>query len=90
MRSKVINPRRLSCSSQAFVGVHRGYYLVRASDGHRFYIGSEPSEAALQRSCSAHLSEETGWDYWVDRSLGLDVSGRVAWINLDLTADFNL
>lgn len=40
-------------------------------------------ETALDRLYAAHGSNNVDW--YIERSLGLDVHGRVAWCNLDIT-----
>lgn len=70
------------------VGQRRGYYLVRQSDGQRTFISNGANEAELEKVCKKVLSNETGWDYWIDYSLGLDVDGKPAWINIDQTDAF--
>jgi len=60
-----------------------GYWLVRASDKSRFYISKEVDSEALDHVADRVLSDKNGWDYWIDYSHGLDVTGRIAWSNLD-------
>lgn len=69
-------------------GTRRGYWLVRESDSRRFFISDHVSTRALDRVCNATLSEAMGWGYWIDYCLGLDVDGRPAWTNVDLTDHF--
>lgn len=70
------------------VGQRRGYYLVRQCDGQRFFISKCVDPVALKRVCKQVLNEKTGWDYWIDLSLGLDVAGSPAWVNMDQTDNF--
>lgn len=65
-----------------------GYYLVRKSDSKRFFISKVVDVLALEKIASKVLSEASGWDYWIDRSLGKDITGRAAWMNLDFTELF--
>ena len=74
--------------SEKPIGQRRGYYLVRVSDNQRFFISSEVNTLALEHECNRVLSDKTGWDYWIDFSLGLDVAGNPAWVNIDQTDAF--
>ena len=65
-----------------------GYYLVRESDSKRFFISKEVDVLALEKIASKVLSEASGWDYWIDFSLGKDITGRAAWMNQDFTERF--
>lgn len=64
-----------------------GYYLVRESDGKRFFVSEVIFLAALEAVCEEVLSEND-YQYWVDRSLGADVDGNPAWLNLDVSEWF--
>lgn len=74
--------------NSAPVGLRKGFYLVRSSDHQRFFISDHVDTFSLEKVAAAHLSEKTGWDYWIDKSLGMDVLGNVAWANLDFTDHF--
>lgn len=63
--------------------IRRGYYLVRQSDGARFFISQEVDTKALERVADRTLSDAKGWEYWIDFCLGLDVAGQPAWTNID-------
>lgn len=65
-----------------------GFYLVRESDARRFFVSRNVSQKALERTAGLTLSNANGWEYWIDRCLGLDVDGNVAWLNLDCTDSF--
>jgi hypothetical protein len=64
----------------------RGYWLVTGNE--RSYISPDIDCRALERVCRAHLSDAQGWDYWIDYCLGRDVTGRVAWCNIDQSDRF--
>jgi len=64
-----------------------GYYLV-TPDGDRRFISHTVNVRALEKLCDRHLSEKTGWDYWIDYLHGIDVNGALAWSNLDQTDRF--
>lgn len=64
-----------------------GYYLV-TPDGERRFISATLNPDALNRLCDKHLTEETGWRYWIDRCLGVTVDQRPAWANWDHTDIF--
>ena len=64
-------------------GFKPGFYLVRESDGQRFFIAPDVNCSALERVAAQSLSDKTGWKYWIDRCLGTDVAGKPAWLNLD-------
>lgn len=64
-----------------------GYYFV-TPDGERRFISATVNPEALNRLCDKHLTEETGWRYWIDRCLGLTVDQRPAWANWDHTDRF--
>ena len=68
-------------------GVLRGYWLVRESDGERFYICENVSENYLNRVAKTVLTDNN-FQYWIDYCHGLDVHGRPAWNNLDCTEQF--
>lgn len=65
-----------------------GFYLVRESDGMRFFISEDLDHRRFERVANRALNEDTGYEYWVDRCLGLDVHENVAWSNLDWTDHF--
>lgn len=64
-------------------GTAKGYYLVRESDGERFFINSCIDTLELEAVAETYLGGKHGWDYWIDRSSGADVNGKPAWDNLD-------
>ncbi len=66
----------------------RGYWLVRESDNSRFYVSLTVNEPSLDRVCNRVLSDKSGYGYWIDYCLGLDVKGAIAWMNLDYTDSF--
>ena len=68
-------------------GLAYGYYLVRESDGARFFISKVVDKQALDTVCSAVLTDED-FQYWIDRSSGADIDGKPAWCNLDFTDRF--
>jgi len=65
-----------------------GFYLIRKSDNARFFISNEVDVNALDRVARSVLNPKVGFDYWIDRYMGLDVTGRQAWGNLDWTEHF--
>lgn len=64
-----------------------GYYLV-TPDGERRFISARVDPAALDCMCDQYLTECTGWNYWVDRCIGLTIDYRPAWVNLDQSDRF--
>lgn len=60
-----------------------GYYLVRESDKKRFFISTYIDIYAFESLAEDVLSDETGYEYWIDYSYGEDVKGNPAWDNLD-------
>lgn len=66
--------------------VIRGYYLVLPS-GDRYWLGEAINDAAraIDKSCDKYLSDNDGWQYWVDYCYGYDVKGNLAWSNADHT-----
>jgi len=38
---------------------------------------------ALEKVADEVLDDKTGYEYWIDYSLGKTVDGRVAWLNVD-------
>ena len=66
-------------------GTAKGYYLVRVSDGARFFINSCVDVLELEAVAESYLGGKHGWDYWIDHSSGADVNGNPAWGNLDCT-----
>jgi hypothetical protein len=84
--SKVLNTIRKQRNEEAEQNHSRiGYYLVHHTG--RYFISEKVNEPALNKLCNKVLSD-TDYDYWIDYSMGLDVTGRVAWVNLDLTDKF--
>lgn len=73
----------ITTSSHNKTGV-RGYYLV-LPNGDRHWIGESVYDAArdLEKVCTKYLSDEIGWDYWIDWCMGYDVHGKLAWANVD-------
>lgn len=69
-------------------GFTLGYYLVRQSDGKRFFISKVVDVVALEEVASANLNKATGYEYWVDRSIGKDIQGNAAWMNQDFSERF--
>lgn len=67
--------------------VIKGYYLV-LPNGDRHWIDKTVNLVAFENLCRKHLTEETGWRYWVDYCHGRDVRGELMWSNLDLTDKF--
>lgn len=65
-----------------------GYWLVRSSDKARFYISKDIDCNKLEQVCNKVLTEKTGYDYWVDYCLGLDITGRTACCNIDQSDSF--
>lgn len=57
-----------------------GYYLVHHTG--RYFISVDRNEYALNKLCNKVLSD-TDYQYWIDYSLGKDVNGDIAWVNLD-------
>jgi hypothetical protein len=68
-------------------GTYRGYYLVRESDGLRFFISPYEDIEALDKVAEDVLSAGD-YAYWIDYSLGIDVEGKPAWMNMDYTNKF--
>lgn len=66
----------------------RGYYLVRESDGSRFFISKNVNVCALETVAERVLSDKHGYDYWIDYCMGYDVNGALEWTNLDFTDRF--
>ena len=64
----------------------RGYYLVLPNRD-RHWIGESVYDAArdLEKVCTKYLSDEIGWDYWIDYCHGYDVKNNLAWANVDKT-----
>jgi hypothetical protein len=62
----------------------RGYYLVLPNRA-RHWIGESVYDAArdLEKVCTKYLSDEIGWDYWIDYCHGYDVKGNLHWANVD-------
>lgn len=79
-------PSQLSVQDAEWLGLRRGYYLVK--NGERHFVSETVSESALNRVCNRVLSESKGWDYWIDYSHGPDVFGNPAWANIDQTDRF--
>jgi len=74
-----------SVSSQVEPGQRMGYYLVRESDSARYFISRQVNSHALEKVCKERLGGDHGFGYWIDLSLGLDVHGVPAWVNIDQT-----
>ena len=72
----------------AATGILRGYYLIRSSDGARFYISKDVDVVALERVADKALSDKTGYEYTIGYSHGLDVHGNHAWSQFDHTDRF--
>lgn len=68
--------------------VIRGYYLV-LPNGARHWLGEAVNDAArdLEKACNSCLSDEIGWDYWIDFCIGYDVRGNLHWANRDFSDD---
>ena len=64
-------------------GFALGYYLVRESDGKRFFISKVVDVIALEKVANKVLNEKVGYNYWIDRSMGKAVDGKPAWVNVD-------
>ena len=66
----------------------RGYYLV-LPNGDRHWLGESVYDAArdLENVCDKYLSDEIGWDYWIDFCTGYDVRGNLHWANRDFSDD---
>ena len=64
-------------------GFAPGYYLVRKSDSERFFISKVVDVIALEKVAEEVLDDKTGYEYWIDYSLGKTVDGRAAWVNVD-------
>lgn len=69
-------------------GHRQGYWLVRESDKERFYISERICSYSLEKVADKVLNDKTGWNYWIDYCMGLDVTGRVAWRNMDCSDSF--
>lgn len=69
-------------------GTAPGYYLVRESDGKRFFISKVVDIYAMNEICQHVLSDETGWTYSVARSFGKDSNGDPMWSSIDHTTRF--
>ncbi len=68
-------------------GTYRGYYLVKVSDGSRHFISPYEDIEALEQVADKVLTD-TDYAYWIDYSLGVDVEGKPAWMNMDYTERF--
>jgi hypothetical protein len=68
-------------------GTRKGYWLV-LPDKARYFISVNINNTALEEVCDRYLTKSTGWEYWIDYCYGLDITGRVAWANLDQTDNF--
>lgn len=66
----------------------KGYWLVRESDKARFFISEYKSISALEQVANKVLNDKTGYDYWIDYCLGLDVNKTPAWSNMDHSNSF--
>lgn len=77
-----------SSGNQPTIEVIKGYYLVRESDGHRFFISEEINGFALENVAKRVLNDKTGYNYWIDYCIGYDINRVLAWSNLDFINDF--
>lgn len=73
--------------SEQTSGLAYGYYLVRESDGARFFISKVVDRESLDSVCDKVLTE-LDYEYWIDRSSGADVDGNPAWCNIDFSNRF--
>ena len=66
-----------------------GYYLVRVSDGQRFFISRRIDLDALGEVAGEVLTD-SDYDYWIDRLLECVwlTDGKKAWVNVDYTDSF--
>ena len=66
----------------------RGYYIVLPNMD-RYWIGESVYDAAkdLEKFCDKYLSDEIGWNYWIDFCTGYDVRGNLHWANRDFSDD---
>lgn len=69
-------------------GYRQGYWLVRDGDKERFYISERICSYSLEKVADKVLNDKTGFDYWIDYCMGLDVTGRTAWRNMDCSDYF--
>ena len=78
-------PGKCITSTHNTTGV-RGYYLVLPNRD-RHWIGETIHEAAraIEKVCTKYLSDEIGWDYWIDYCHGYDVKNNLHWANVDKT-----
>ena len=72
-------------------GIYPGFYLCVKTDGvetKRWFGDSfEMAMRNFEKACNTWLTENNGWRYTVEKSLGIAVDGRIAWGNMDL-ADY--
>lgn len=64
--------------------IERGFYLVIPT-GRRFWLGECLDETAInfESACVKYLSSDSGYQYWIDYCLGRDITGALAWSNID-------
>lgn len=80
MSAKTAMMQREINAEQSFQRV--GYYLVHYTG--RYFISDKINEYLLNKICNKVLTD-TDYQYWIDYSLGSDVKGNVAWVNMDQT-----
>lgn len=69
--------------------VIEGYYIVLPNgDRHWFAKSCIYGDSKLNAICDKYLTKETNWEYWIDYCFGYDVSGNLAWSNIDQTDKF--
>ena len=73
-----------------FFGYAYGFYLVVESTQERHFISKVVDIKALDEVAEKVLNDTVGWDYWIDKSLGKDVEGKAAWVNLDQSWRFEV
>lgn len=73
---------------QEFNLCRRGYWLVRKSDNQCFFISEDVNVHALECTANKALNDKTGYEYWIDYCLGLDIKRVPAWSNIDQTDRF--
>lgn len=78
-----MTPQQLARYERIQACTEPGYYLVRESDKKRFFISTYIDSYAFESLAEDVLSDETGYEYWIDYSYGKDVKGNPAWDNLD-------
>ena len=80
-------PGKYITSAHNKTGV-RGYYIVLPNKD-RHWLGESVYDAArdLEKVCNKCLSDEIGWDYWIDFCIGYDVKSNLHWANRDFSDD---